>query len=166
MFPTGYDPTSRAAAIANVLNSSTEMMEHLNSELKRNYLSLFNDYCISFLAGRNDGSNPPQPPAGYKLGDPDEYGFQWPQLGTSPVCPQPSMPAGPPPATTPAPAAVQKIDALPTDPHKEGDQVTGAYLVSVGNAPETVGSYSALWTLRVFRLPFGTARYWSAPGVV
>ena len=56
--------TTLEAAIANTLASSTLMVEHLNSELKKRYDSSFESWKTAVLAGKIDNANPPQPPAG------------------------------------------------------------------------------------------------------
>jgi hypothetical protein len=85
--------TSLPAAIANTLASSTAMATHLNDELTRLYLSRFNDWTISVIAGKIDNSNPPKPPTGYVLIT-DPIGFSWPSLtGTEPLCDMPPIPA-------------------------------------------------------------------------
>jgi hypothetical protein len=86
------DATSLAAAQANQLASTTIMVAHLNDNLKTIYLTAFNNWKISVDAGRLPNTNPPQPPAGYVISAPDQNGFQWPEVGSTPVCDVPPIP--------------------------------------------------------------------------
>lgn len=78
-----FDPwaTTLEAAIANTLTSSTLMVEHLNSELKKRYDSIFESWKTSVLAGKIDNTNPPLPPSGYRLAIGMD-GFTYPEMGT------------------------------------------------------------------------------------
>jgi hypothetical protein len=76
--------TTLEAAIANTLASSTLMVDHLNSELKKRYDSSFESWKTMVLAGKIDNTNPPQPPAGYILVS-NKTGFTYPELGAEPV---------------------------------------------------------------------------------
>src|SRR5262245_34939925 len=76
--------TTLEAAIANTLASSTVMVEHLNSELKKRYVSAFESWKTTVLAGKSPNTNPPQPPVGYVLST-GKHGFTFPALGTEPV---------------------------------------------------------------------------------
>ena len=85
--------TTLEAAIANTLASSTAMVEHLNSELKKRYDSSFESWKTTVLAGKIDNTNPPQPPAGYELVT-GKDGFTYPELGTKLVAePRTDIPA-------------------------------------------------------------------------
>lgn len=105
---TDFEKTSRVASIANTLNSSTAQKNHLNSEMTNLYLSKFGSWAAEVRNGTHDNSNPPQPPNGYRLSAPDTYGYQWPEIGTDPVCSMPSVPAS--------------VGATPV-PHVEGDDL-------------------------------------------
>lgn len=85
MTPFSAEDTSLSAAQANVLASSTDMMNHLNSELKNRYARDFENWKISVLAGRGDTVTMPKPPNAYVLVKDDE-GFTFPALGKLPVC--------------------------------------------------------------------------------
>lgn len=87
------DATSLVAAQANQLASSTAMAAQLNDNLKIIYLGAFNDWAANVNAGRIPNTNPPQPPLAYVVAAPDAHGFQWPVVGTSPVCAMPPVPA-------------------------------------------------------------------------
>ena len=88
------------AALANTLAAVQRQVQDWNENLKSNYLTAFDNWSQSVLAGRADNSNPPQPPKGYVVGhftDPTTgpgrvgpYGetpIQWayPAQGTDPV---------------------------------------------------------------------------------
>lgn len=92
MGSTAVDPTSLSAAQANQLASSTIMVRQLNENLKSIYLTAFSNWSINVNAGRIPNTDPPQPPLGYTVGAPDKNGFQWPELGTDPVCDMPPLP--------------------------------------------------------------------------
>ncbi|HXK04656.1 MAG TPA: hypothetical protein VMS37_19795 [Verrucomicrobiae bacterium] len=107
-----YAVTSLQAAQANALAAVQQQVANLNDALKSNYLTAFNNWAQSVLAGRSDNSNPPQPPKAYAVGyfdDPTSgtagsgvYGtqvIQWPYpaQGTDPVCAMPAIPSIPPP---------------------------------------------------------------------
>jgi|SRR5579859_2417286 len=90
--PLPIDATSLPAAQANQLESSKVMVGLLNNNLKSIYLTAFNNWKISVDAGRIPNTNPPQPPKGYVVSAPDPSGFQWPVIGTEPVCDMPPLP--------------------------------------------------------------------------
>lgn len=103
-----FEATSLAAAVANTKISSIAQFAHLNRELQNLYLSRFNSWASEVTAGKHDNSNPPQPPLGYALSSPDDYGFQFPSQTTIPICDIPPIP--PNPGETPV-------------PHVEGDDL-------------------------------------------
>src|SRR4249919_602565 len=90
--PLNADATSLGAARANQLASSTVMVAQLNNNLKIIYLTAFDNWKMSVDAGRLANTNPPQPPKSYVVSAPDANGFQWPVLGSDPVCDMPSIP--------------------------------------------------------------------------
>ena len=92
MGPLSIDETSLAAAQANQLSSTTIMVDQLNTNLRSIYLTAFNNWKISVDAGRIPNTNPPKPPKAYVVSKPDSSGFQWPVLGTDPVCDMPPIP--------------------------------------------------------------------------
>jgi hypothetical protein len=89
-----FDPTDTTieAARANVLASSQAHVESLNEDLKKIYQAAFDGWKYSVDAGRIDNTNPPKPPASYRLAKPDSNGFVWPEQGTEPVCEMPPIP--------------------------------------------------------------------------
>lgn len=90
--PLNADATSLGAAQANQLASSTVMVAQLNANLKTIYLTAFDNWKLSVDSGRLANTNPPPPPKSYVVSGPDANGFQWPVLGTDPVCDMPSIP--------------------------------------------------------------------------
>lgn len=90
---TSTDATSLGAAQANQLASSKIMVLQLNGNLKIIYLQAFANWAMSVDAGKAPNTNPPQPPKAYVVSPPDANGFQWPVLGTEPVCDMPPIPA-------------------------------------------------------------------------
>jgi hypothetical protein len=139
--------TTLAAAQANTLASSTATAQHLNDELKNRYLSAFNDWTISVLAGRIDNSNPPQPPAGYDVVTGPE-GFAWPALGTTPVA---VMPPVPPDHSKPQVQTFPEPDNIRNVP--PGDTMPVGYTL---NAPD-----GSRWQKQASPTPFGVAYYYA-----
>jgi hypothetical protein len=112
-----FSTTTLEAAQANTLAAVQAQVEHLNDALKSNYLTTFNNWAQSVLAGRSDNSNPPKPPMAFTVGyfnDPTTGGgsatpgpyqnkvveWAYPAQSSSPVCAMPavpSLPAAPPP---------------------------------------------------------------------
>ena len=86
------DATSLAAAQANQLASTKIMVQLANDNLKSIYLTGFNNWKVNVDAGRIPNTNPPHPPLGYAVSTPDANGFQWPVIGTAPVCDMPPIP--------------------------------------------------------------------------
>jgi hypothetical protein len=145
------DPTSTtlATAQANVLASTTAEVALLNANLKTIYLSAFNDWTITLLAGRPAG-DPPKPPVAYVVAiGPD--GFAYPQLGTSPVCDMPAIPAVPPPYTPPVLPQPENVRNVPA-----GDNLPVGYI--------TVDSAGASWQKQASPTPFGVAYYYLKVG--
>jgi len=104
--PLSADATSLGAAQANQLASTQIMVQQLNNNLKTIYLTAFNNWKISVDAGRIANTNPPQPPKAYVVSPPDAHGFQWPVVGTAPVCDVPPIPDDHFTKTTPAPNTI------------------------------------------------------------
>ena len=115
--------TTLQAAQANTLAAVQVQVDNMNAALKANYMTAFNNWAQSVLAGRIDNTNPPQPPMGYVVGyfnDPTTgpgsigpYGdtvIQWayPMASTTPVCQQPPLPQTP----KPQPAMPPRTDIL------------------------------------------------------
>lgn len=144
MSTTDFSATSLQAAQANALAAVQQQVANLNEVLKSNYLTAFNNWSQSVLAGRSDDSNPPHPPNAYVVGyfnDPTTgpgslgpYGnqvVQWayPAAGTTPVCAMPAVPSiPPPPAPLPERDDIKNVplgDTLPVG-FKTTDPATGA----------------------------------------
>lgn len=140
------DATTLATAQANVLASTTSEVALLNANLKTIYLSAFNDWTISLLAGRSPG-DPPKPPMGYVVATgPD--GFAYPALGTTPVCEMPAIPVVPPPYTPPVLPEPENIRAVPV-----GDNMPVGYIV--------VDSTGQKWQKQASPTPFGVAYFYA-----
>lgn len=93
-----YAQTTLEAAMANTLAAVTIQVDDLNHYLKSTYLTGFNNWSQSVLAGRSDNTNPPQPPNAYVVGyftDQTNAKAHWayPAAGTTPVCAMPPVPA-------------------------------------------------------------------------
>jgi hypothetical protein len=89
------DQTSLSAVQANILASSTQMVAHLNADLKLRYLSAFADYVTNMESGEVipvDRQAPPKPPNAWELCPPDINGLVWYQVGTTPICDMPPLP--------------------------------------------------------------------------
>jgi hypothetical protein len=138
-----FSMTTLEAAQANTLASVQSQVENLNNALKSNYLTTFNNWAQSVLAGRSDNSNPPKPPMAYAVGyfnDPTSgpgsigpYGekiIQWayPAQGNTPVCAMPAIPSVPaPPPALPERDDIKNVplgDTLPVG-FKMTDPATG-----------------------------------------
>jgi hypothetical protein len=104
--------TTIQAAQANALEAATLQVAQMNEGLKGTYLTTFNNWAQSVLAGRSDNSNPPVPPLAFVVGyfndpttGPGTVGpytnapVQWPYpaVGKDPVCPMPPIPSKPAP---------------------------------------------------------------------
>jgi len=120
-----FSMTTIQAAQANTLAAVTQRVADMNTALKANYLSSFNSWSQSILAGRPNG-DPPQPPKAFVVGyfaDPttgpgsegpyQQAPVQWayPAVGPDPVCPMPPVPTLPPP-----PAALPERDDIKNVP--------------------------------------------------
>lgn len=138
--------TSLATAQANVLASTTAEVALLNSNLKSNYLTAFSNWTITLLAGRSAG-DPPKPPAGYVVAF-GEDGFAYPQLGTTPVCNMPAIPAVPPPYVPPVLPEPDNIRNVPV-----GDNLPVGFT--------TVDSTGTRWQKQASPTPFGVAYYYA-----
>jgi hypothetical protein len=136
-----YSVVTLEAAQANTLAAVQSQVVHLNDGLKANYLTSFNNWAQSILAGRPNGE-PPKPPLAFVVGyfnDPTTGGgsstpgpyanrtVQWayPAVGGDLVCEMPPVPSIPkPPAPLPERDDIKNVplgDTLPvgfkmTDP--------------------------------------------------
>ena len=151
------DATSLVAAQANQLASSKIMVAQLNENLKVIYLGAFNNWKGNVEAGRIPNTDPPKPPKAYVVSKPDAYGFQWPVLGTDPVCDMPPIPED---RLTPRPKA-------PDNNIDVGHHISGAWF-SVGpddtfpsgmTTPPIPDATGALHTYQKFGAPVGPGWY-------
>jgi hypothetical protein len=139
-----FSATSLQAAQANSLAAVQQQVASLNDALKANYLTAFNNWSQSVMAGRSDNSNPPHLPNAFVVGyfdDPatgpgtqgpySNQAVRWayPAVGSDPVCPMPPIPSiPPPPALLPERDDIKNVplgDTLPVG-FKMTDPVTGA----------------------------------------
>ena len=151
---------SLETAQANTLAAVQTQVANLNDNLKSNYLTAFNNWSISVLAGRSDNTNPPQPPKAYVVGyftDPttgpgsngaytkDPVQWAYPAVGSDPVCPMPPVPSVPkPPAPLPEREDIRNVplgDTLPV-----GFKMT---------APD-----GSVWQKQASPTPFGIAYFY------
>ena len=135
--------TTIEAAQANALAAAQVQVAHLNDSLRTDYLTTFNNWATSVLAGRSDNNNPPKPPMAFAVGfandpttGPGTVGaysakvIQWPYpaVGKDPVCPMPPIPSVPtPPPPMPERDDIKNVplgDTLPVG-FKMTDPVTG-----------------------------------------
>ena len=85
-----FSQTTLEAAMANTLAAVKIQVDQFNEQVKANYLTSFNNWSLSVVAGRSDNTNPPQPPNAYVVGyftDPTNNKAQWayPATGVAPV---------------------------------------------------------------------------------
>lgn len=148
--------TGLADAQQNQAASSAIMVANLNSNLKVIYLTAFNNWALSVLAARIPNTNPPQPPTGYVVSAPDAEGFQWPVMGTAPVCDMPPVPAD----TFTAPVTVPNTISV-------GSSIGGAWF-SVGagdtfkpgmTTPPVTSADGVTGTFEKFAAPVGAGWY-------
>ena len=109
-----FSMTTLEAAQSNTLAAVQNQVKALNDSLQADYLTKFNNWATSVLAGRWDNSDPPQPPKAFVVGyfsDPTTGGgsstpgpyanqvvkWAYPAVGTEPVCSRPPLPSVPPP---------------------------------------------------------------------
>jgi len=153
-------PAVQAATLAAV----TAQVANLNYSLKSNYLTAFNNWLISWTAGRvTDRTTAPAPPLAFVVGyftDPTTgkeaigpYGslpVQWayPAQGTEPVCAQPAIPDVPPPQVHPVVTGNANLQNVPA-----GDTMP---VGSVIPAPD-----GSKWEKMASPTPFGVAYYYA-----
>src|SRR5262249_20713319 len=92
-----FSQTTLEAATANTTAAVKLLVDEYNQKLKDEYLTRFNNWSVSVVAGRTDNTNPPAPPNAYVVGyftDPTNTKAQWayPATGTTPVCAMPPIP--------------------------------------------------------------------------
>lgn len=89
--PISVDDTSLSAAQRNIAANSKGMVDHLNADLKLRYDQAYAGYLLNMQSGGfvpEERRTPPKPPNAWELAPPDENGFVWYQVGSTPVCPQ------------------------------------------------------------------------------
>lgn len=154
--PLSADATSLGAAQANQLASSQIMVQQLNGNLKTIYLTAFNNWKISVDAGRIPNTNPPQPPMGYVVSGPDAHGFQWPVVGTTPVCDMPPIPAD---ETNSAPKVPNTINVGPSIGGKWFSVGPGDTFAAGMTTPPIPDASGALHTYEKYAAPVGAGWY-------
>jgi hypothetical protein len=151
------------AALANTLAAVKRQVHDWNEVLKSNYLTAFDNWSQSVMAGRTDNSNPPKPPKAYVIGqftDPTTgpgmigpYGdtpIQWPYpaLGSEPVCAMPPVPPSIKPYTPPVlPEPDNLRNAVPGDTMPVGYRITAAD--------------GSVWQKQASPTPFGIEYYYT-----
>jgi len=156
-----FSATTIQAAQANTLAAIKIQVTDLNKVLKDNYLTGFNNWAQTVIAGRPANGDPPKPPNAFVVGyftDPTTgpgsggfYGdtpYQWayPATGTAPVCAMPPLPTVvPPPPPLPEPENIRNVPLGDTTP--VGMTVT---------APDGVK-----WQKHASPTPFGIAYYYT-----
>jgi hypothetical protein len=148
-----FADTTLEAAMANTTGAVTIQVDQFNLQLKDSYMTSFNNWSISVLAGRMDNSNPPQPPNGYVVGyftDPTNSKALWayPAQGTTAVCAMPPLPPASKPYVPPVLPEPDNIRNVPP-----GDTMPVGYLAI---APD-----GAKWQKQSSHTPFGIAYFYT-----
>ena len=162
-----YAQTTLQAVQANTLAAVTSQTVELNNNLNSNYLTSFNNWLLSWTAGRiTDKSSAPKPPNGFVVGyfnDPTTgpgtigpYGdtvVQWayPALGSTPVSPMPGIPDIPPPYVPPVLPEPANIRYVPV-----GDTMPVGY--------QLIAPDGSKWQKQASPTPFGMAYYYAKVG--
>src|SRR5260370_33110681 len=94
------------AAMANSRAGVQSQVTAWNEALQTDYLTVFNNWATSVLAGPSDNNNPPKPPNAYVVGfftDPTNPPAQWayPVTGNVPARAMPPVPPAIKPYTAP-----------------------------------------------------------------
>ncbi len=97
MITPDFSMTTLEAAMANTLAAVTLQVGQFNEQIKAGYLTKFNNWLISFTAGRDFLSAAPKPPNAMVVGffqDPTNSAARWayPTEGAEPVCAMPPLP--------------------------------------------------------------------------
>ena len=126
------DPTSLASAQANQLAATQAAVTLANSNLAADYQLKCSNDAASILAGRPAPYPWPTVPLAYVVGEPDANGFQWPVMGTVPVCTAiPEPPSQMPPTPIPNTIAIGIqvypgwFQSLPQDTIPQGKVIFG-----------------------------------------
>ena len=160
---TGEVTNLLGAAQANTLAAAQRQVKDWNENLKSNYLTAFDNWSQSVLAGRADNSNPPKPPNGYvvsyftdpttgpgSLGPYGETPIQWayPAEGIQPVC---AMPPVPPTAKPYVPPVLPEPDNIRNVP--VGDTMPVGYRITTADG--------SVWQKQASPTPFGVEYFYS-----
>src|SRR5260370_37824953 len=119
-----FAETTPQAAMANSRAGVQSQVTAWNEALQTDYLTVFNNWATSVLAGRSDNSNPPKPPNAYVVGfftDPTNPLAQWayPVTGNGPTRAMPPVSPAIKPETAPIlpePGNVRNGPACGTSP--------------------------------------------------
>jgi hypothetical protein len=151
------------AAQANTLAAVQRQVQDWNNVLKTNYLTAFDNWSQTVLAGRADNSNPPQPPKAYVVGhftDPTSgpgslgpYGdtpivWPYPAVGKDPVCAMPAVPASIKPYTPPVIPEPDNVRNVPV-----GDTMPVGYRIKTSDG--------SVWQKQASPTPFGVEYYYT-----
>src|SRR5258708_885334 len=128
-----FSQTTLEAAMANTLAAVKIQVDQFNEQLKGIYLTGFDNWSISVVAGRSDNTNPPQPPNGYVVGyftDPTNNKALWPYpaAGTARVCALPPIPPASKPYVPPALPEPDNIRNVPL-----GDTMPVGFVFAAAN---------------------------------
>lgn len=148
-----FSQTTLEAAMANTLAAVKIQVDQFNEQAKGNYLTAFDNWSISVVAGRIDNTNPPQPPNGFVVGlftDPTNNRALWayPAAGTAPVMPMPPIPPASKPYTPPVLPEPDFIRNVPV-----GDTMPVGFILTAANG--------ARWQKQSSHTPFGTAYFYA-----
>jgi hypothetical protein len=148
-----FAATTLQAAMANSRAGVQSQVSALNVALQTDYLTVFNNWAISVLAGRSDNSNPPKPPDAYVVGfvtDSTNPLAQWayPVTGNDPVCAMPPVP----PASKPyVPPVIPEPDNVRNVP--AGDTMPVGYRLTAADG--------SVWQKQASPTPFGIEYYYA-----
>ena len=139
--------------MANTLAAVTIQVDQFNQQLKAGYLTTFNNWSISVMAGRIDNNDPPKPPNAYVVGyaiDSTNSNARWayPMTGTSPVC---EIPPVPPVVRPYVPPVLPEPDTVRNVP--VGDTLPVGFIVT--------GPDGSRWQKHSSHTLFGVAFYYA-----
>jgi hypothetical protein len=148
-----FSQTTLEAAMANTLAAVNLQVEQFNQQIKAGYLTTFNNWSISVMAGRLDNTNPPKPPNAYVVGfftDSTNSKAQWayPMTGTAPVCEMPPVPPVVKPYVPPVLPEPETVRNVPV-----GDTLPVGFIVT--------GPDGTRWQKHSSHTPFGVAYYYA-----
>jgi hypothetical protein len=145
--------TTLQAAMANSRAGVQSQVNDWNEALKTDYLTVFNNWALSVLAGRADNSNPPKPPNAYVVGfftDSTNSLAQWayPVAGTQPVSAMPAVPPAIKPYTAPVLPEPDNVRCVTA-----GDTMPVGYRVTAADG--------GVWQKQASPTPFGIEYYYA-----